>query len=128
MTVLPGPAAALGLEPAMLAAQTKLMAALPANLRSNAGRMQERFHLDAPSWFGEAEQPQHLRAIAGALLRENLIEIRYQSWRAEKRRRLAPLGLVLKGGSWNLAGQVDGSERTYRVARGLDCNVLDARF
>jgi predicted DNA-binding transcriptional regulator YafY len=90
--------------------------------------MQERFHLDAPSWFGEAEQPKHLRAIAGALLRESLIEIRYQSWRAEKRRRVAPLGLVLKGGSWYLAGQVDGSVRTYRVARVLDCNVLDERF
>ena len=102
MTGLPGPAAALGLDAAMLAAQTKLMAALPANLRPNAGRMQERFHLDAPSWFGETEQPRHLRAIASALLRESLIEIRYQSWRAEKRRRVAPLGLVLKGGGWYL--------------------------
>jgi predicted DNA-binding transcriptional regulator YafY len=128
MTGLPGPAAALGLEPAMLAAQTKLMAALPANLRPNAGRMQERFHLDAPGWFGEAEQPQHLRAIADAVLRENLIEIRYQSWRAEKRRRVAPLGLVLKGGNWYLAGDVDGSARTYRVARVLECNILDERF
>jgi predicted DNA-binding transcriptional regulator YafY len=128
MTGLPGPAAELGLDAAMLAAQTKLMAALPENLRPNAGRMQERFHLDAPSWFGEAEQPKHLRAIAGALLRESLIEIRYQSWRAEKRRRVAPLGLVLKGGSWYLAGSVDGSVRTYRVARVLDCNVLDERF
>jgi predicted DNA-binding transcriptional regulator YafY len=111
----------------MLAAQTKLMAALPANLRPNAGRMQERFHLDAPSWFGEAEQPKHLRIIASAVLREKLIEIRYQSWRAEKRRRVAPLGLVLKGGSWYLAGNVDGSVRTYRVARVLDCNVLEER-
>lgn len=128
MTGLPGPAAALGLEPAMLAAQTKLMAALPANLRPNAGRMQERFHLDAPGWFGEAEQPKHLRAIADALLHENLIEIRYQSWRAEKRRRVAPLGLVLKGGNWYLAGHVDGSARTYRVARVLDCSVLGERF
>ena len=68
MAGLPGPAAALGLDAAMMAAQTKLMAALPANLRPNAGRMQERFHLDAPGWFGEAEQPKHLRAIAGALL------------------------------------------------------------
>ena len=128
MTGLPGPAAALGLEPAMLAAQTKLMAALPAALRPNANRMQERFHLDAPSWFGETERPKHLRAIAGAVLRENPIEIRYQSWRAEKRRRVAPLGLVLKGGSWYLAGQVDGSVRTYRVARVLDCSVLGERF
>lgn len=128
MTGLPGPAAALGLEPARLAAQTKLIAALPENLRPDAGRMQQRFHLDTPGWFGEAEQPKHLRAIARAVLRENPIEIRYQSWRDEKRRRVAPLGLVLKGGGWYLAGQVDGSVRTYRVARVLDCSVLDERF
>jgi predicted DNA-binding transcriptional regulator YafY len=128
MAGLPGPAAALGLDAAMMTAQNKMMAALPANLRENAGRMQERFHLDAPSWLGEAEEPMHLRAIAGALLRERLIKIRYRSWRAEKQRRVAPLGLVLKGGSWYLAGSVDGSVRTYRVARILDCSVLDEPF
>jgi predicted DNA-binding transcriptional regulator YafY len=128
MAGLPGPAAALGLEPAMIAAQTKLMAALPEKLRPNANRMQQRFHLDAPNWFGENEEPAHLRTIASAVLRENLIEIRYQSWKAEKRRRVAPLGLVLKGGSWYLAGLVDGSVRTYRVARVLDCTALDAPF
>ncbi|MDU6376138.1 MAG: HTH domain-containing protein, partial [Bradyrhizobium sp.] len=68
MAGLPGPAAALGLDSAMNAAQTKLVAALPQNLRANAGRMQARFHLDAPGWFGEAEEPPHLRAIADALL------------------------------------------------------------
>ncbi len=125
---LPGPAAALGLDAAMLAAQNKLMAALPANSREDAGRMQERFHLDAPTWFGEAENPKHLRTIAGAVLRGTLIKIRYRSWRAEKQRRIAPLGLVLKGGSWYLAGEVDGSVRTYRVARVLDCTALDAGF
>jgi predicted DNA-binding transcriptional regulator YafY len=35
---------------------------------------------------------------------------------------------VLKGGSWYLAGQVDGSVRTYRVARVLDCTGLDHHF
>jgi predicted DNA-binding transcriptional regulator YafY len=104
MAGLPGPAAALGLDAAMIAAQTKLMAALPDNLRPNASRMQQRFHLDAPGWFGETEEPKHLRVIASAVLREILIEIRYQSWKAEKRRRVAPLGLVLKGGCWYLAG------------------------
>ena len=128
LAALPGPAAALGLDAAMMAAQNKLIAALPANLRQRAGRMQERFHLDAPGWFGEAEEPEHLRAIAGALLRETFIRIRYQSWRAEKQRRVAPLGLVLKGGNWYLAGEVDGSVRTYRVARVLDCKALDERF
>src|SRR3977135_1710218 len=42
MTGLPGPAAALGLEPAMLAAQTKLMAAHTANLRPDARPVQRR--------------------------------------------------------------------------------------
>jgi predicted DNA-binding transcriptional regulator YafY len=83
MAALPGPAAALGLDAAMVAAQNKVIAALPASLRGNAGRMQGRFHLDAPNWFGEAEEPVHLRAIAGALLRDTLIKIRYRSWRAE---------------------------------------------
>src|SRR5213593_1498553 len=50
-------AAALGFDAAMIAAQNKLMAALPAHLRQDAGRMQERFHMDAPGWFGEAEEP-----------------------------------------------------------------------
>lgn len=129
---LPGPAAALGLDGAMSAARAKLLAALPARLRASATRMQGRFHLDAPAWFGEAEEPRHLRAIYDALLGNRRLEIRYQSWKAEKRRRVAPLGLVLKGGSWYLAGQVDndvgGSIRTYRVARILDCAVLGEDF
>ena len=125
---LPGPAAALGLDGAMSAAQDKLVAALPAALRESATRMQARFHLDAPGWFGEAEEPQHLRAIADALLADRLIEIRYQSWRAEKRRRVAPLGLVLKGGNWYLAGRVGDDVRTYRVARILDCAVQSESF
>jgi predicted DNA-binding transcriptional regulator YafY len=128
LTGLPGPAAALGLDAALIAARNKLMAALPAHLRQDAGRMQERFHLDAPGWFGEAEEPRHLRPIAGALLQGTLIKIRYQSWRAEKQRLVAPLGLVLKGGNWYLAGQVDGSVRTYRIARVLDCTALNDRF
>src|SRR6201996_1193019 len=48
MAGLPGPAAALGLDGAMTAAQVKLMAALPASLRPDANRLQQRFHLDAP--------------------------------------------------------------------------------
>jgi predicted DNA-binding transcriptional regulator YafY len=125
---LPGPAAALGLDGAMSAAQAKLVAALPASFRVRAMRMQARFHLDAPAWFGEADEPRHLRLIADALLGDQAIEIRYQSWKAEKRRRIAPLGLVLKSGNWYLAGQVDSSVRTYRVARILDCTVLPDTF
>ena len=128
MAALPDAAADLGLEAPMKAAQSKLMAALPPSLREDALRLPARFHLDAPGWFSEVEQPPHLRAIAGALLNETLIEIRYQSWKAERHRRVAPLGLVMKGGAWYLAGHVDDSVRTYRVARVLDCVVLDKSF
>lgn len=128
MAGLPGPAAALGLDGAMSAAQAKLVAALPESQRPNAMRMQARFHLDAPGWFGESEEPPHLRAIADALLTDRMIDIRYQSWRAEKRRRVAPLGLVLKGGGWYLAGGIDGGVRTYRVTRILECGPCEQRF
>ena len=54
--------------------------------------------------------------------------MRYRSWKAEKERRVEPLGIVLKGGSWYLVGQVDGDARTYRISRILELNVLDERF
>src|ERR1700730_18427031 len=57
MTGLSGPAADLGLGTAMVAAQNKLLAALPAQFRAGAEQMRERFHLDAPAWFVEPEQP-----------------------------------------------------------------------
>ncbi|ACB96512.1 helix-turn-helix transcriptional regulator [Beijerinckia indica] len=125
---LSGPAADLGLGGVMAAAQTKLLAALPQDLRSSAERMRSRFHLDAPAWFSEAEQPAHLATIADAVWRQAAIQMRYQSWKAEKNRRVAPLGIVLKGGSWYLVGQVGDSARTYRISRILELTVLEEQF
>ncbi|MBR0666624.1 YafY family transcriptional regulator [Roseomonas hellenica] len=128
LTGLSGPAADLGLGAVMAAVQVKLLAALPQELRMGAERMRARFHLDAPAWFGEAEQPAHLPAIADAVWRQRPIRIRYRSWKAEKERRVEPLGIVLKSGAWYLAGQVEGSVRTYRIARILDLASLDGHF
>jgi len=125
---LTGPAAALGLGPVMAAAQLKLTAALPIEIRSAAEQMRACFHLDAPGWFHENELPAHLQDIAVAVWNRRLIEIRYRSWKAETRRRVAPLGLVLKSGAWYLAGLVDGSVRTYRIARIREMNVIDEAF
>lgn len=121
-------ATALGLGAVIAAAQTKVTAGLPANLRSAAARMRARFHLDAPGWFYEAEEPPFLQAVAAAAWEQHLVEIRYQSWRAEKRRRVAPLGLVLKSGAWYLVGAVEASVRTYRISRIRELEALAERF
>ncbi|HEY2661515.1 MAG TPA: YafY family protein [Caulobacteraceae bacterium] len=128
MTGLPGPAADLGLGAVLVAAQNKLLSAMPARLRGGAEQMRARFHLDAPAWFAQAEQPAHLPLIARAVWDQHPIRIRYRSWKGERQRRVEPLGLVLKSGAWYLVGQVDGGARTYRIARILDIAVLEERF
>ncbi len=128
MTGLSGPAADLGLGAVMVAAQNKLLSAMPASLRASAEQMRARFHLDAPTWFADAERPAHLQIVAGAVWEQHPIRILYQSWKAEKQRIVEPLGLVLKGGAWYLAGQIDNHVRTYRIARILRITVLDRRF
>ena len=53
---LPGPAADLGLGDTMAAAQLKLLAALPGQGQSGAGRLAARFHLDPVAWFRNPER------------------------------------------------------------------------
>lgn len=125
---MPGPAAELGLGSVLAAAELKLLAALPPELRSRAGRIRERFHLDAPGWFRDAERPEHLAAVADAVWNQRRIAIHYRRWGGEVTRTVEPLGLVLKGGIWYLVARVAGSARTYRAGRILTLEVLDERF
>ncbi|MBN7818412.1 helix-turn-helix transcriptional regulator [Bowmanella yangjiangensis] len=128
MLGLAGQAADLGLGSAVSDAQLKLLAALPAAQRSGAERMSNRFHLDAPAWFSEADQPPYLATLADAVRNQHKIRVRYRSWKAENVRVIAPLGLVQKSGQWYLAGQVEEDVRTYRVARMLELEVLSEHF
>ena len=127
---LPGPAAELGLGTVVTAARLKVMAAMPPELRVRAGRVAERFHLDAPGWFHAAEELPHLETLAGAVWETNLARILYR--RGERggvvERLVEPLGLVLKGGIWYLVARVADNMRTYRVSRILSVEVLPERF
>lgn len=125
---IPGAAADLGLGSLMAGAQKKLTAALPEDLRESAQRMQSKFHLDAPAWLAEGEQPVYLQAVADAVWNSKRIRMRYRSWKAEKNRVAEPLGIVMKGGAWYLVAGVDGSVRTYRISRVLDLIVTEERF
>lgn len=130
---LPGPAAELGLGAVVTTAQLKLMAALPAELRERAERIQDRFHLDAPGWYRPGEPVPRLAAVADAVWNQRQTRVRYRRWAAPREviRTLEPLALVLKAGTWYLvARSVDGSRqpRTYRVSQILELHTLDDVF
>ena len=127
---IPSAAAELGLGGVLAAAQLKLLAALPSPLREQAGRIQERFHLDAPGWFRDTEQTPYLTAVAQAVWEQRAIRVHYRrAGRAgETTRLLEPLGMVLKGGDWYLMARAEGQIRTYRIGRLLALETLAEQF
>ncbi|MGI8677176.1 MAG: helix-turn-helix transcriptional regulator [Jatrophihabitans sp.] len=128
---IPGAAADLGLDGVLAATQLKLLAALPPELRERAARIRERFHVDAPGWLRESEAPPFLAAIAEAVWAQQRIDVRYErANRIVGDRVLAPLGLVLKAGTWYVvADPQDGrGPRTYRVSRVHAAAVRDDTF
>ncbi|SDZ38507.1 Predicted DNA-binding transcriptional regulator YafY, contains an HTH and WYL domains [Amycolatopsis xylanica] len=123
---LPVAAAELGLGTVLAAAQLKLYAALPAELRSRAGKVAERFYLDVPGWHRGIESLPHLAEIAEAVWQSKLLRIRYEKWgQRVVDRTVMPLGLILKAGNWYLAGRCEGSDRMYRVSRIREVEELD---
>lgn len=128
----PGPAAELGLGPVLAAAQLKVRAALPAELRPHADRVGARFHLDAPGWYARADDVPHLTAVADAVWNSRVLHVRYRRWRAptEVERVLRPYGLVLKAGRWYVvaAATQEGEPRTYRVDQILELACAQEQF
>jgi predicted DNA-binding transcriptional regulator YafY len=123
----PAAVAELGLGTVLTAAQTKVLATLPPELRGRVGRVRERFHLDAPGWFHRDETLPHLAAVAEAVWGDRRIDVRYQRRDRAVSRRLDPLGLVLKAGTWYLVAAHRGEPRTYRVGRIEEAVVRDER-
>ncbi|MCX2925739.1 helix-turn-helix transcriptional regulator [Streptomyces sp. NEAU-W12] len=114
---LPGPAGELGLGAVLASAQLKVEAALPGELAGQARQVRERFHLDAPAWFRDADPVPLLESVARAVWERRVLRARYRRWRGEVRREMRPLGLVLKGGIWYLVALAEDAVRTYRVSR-----------
>jgi predicted DNA-binding transcriptional regulator YafY len=122
----PSAASDLGLGSVLAAAQAKVRSTLPPELRARADRFAQRFHLDAPGWFHHDEDLTHLGTVAEAVWEGRRIDVGYQRGDRAVRRRLDPLGLVQKGGTWYLVAAHRGSSgrergagqpRTYRVSR-----------
>lgn len=127
---LPGPAAQLGLGTVVAAAQLKVMAALPPELRSRASRIVERFHLDVAGWFHAGDSVPHLATLSAAVWDGRTLRITYERGSGPRdpvERTVEPLGLVLKGGMWYVIGATNGQIRTYRASRVLEATLLDER-
>jgi predicted DNA-binding transcriptional regulator YafY len=124
----PGPAADLGLGPVLAAAQLKVRAALPPELRAHADRISGRFHLDAPGWYAGADDTPHLPAVADAVWNGRVLDVLYRRWRepTDVRRRLEPYGLVLKAGRWYVVA--GPGPRTFRVDQILELTVSGEEF
>ncbi|MEV0219731.1 YafY family protein [Streptomyces sp. NPDC050704] len=126
----PGPAAELGLGPVLAAAQLKVRAALPRELREHADRVSGRFHLDAPGWYADADSggAPYLPAVADAVWNSRVLHVRYRRWRepTDVERRLEPYGLVLKAGRWYVVA--GPGPRTFRVDQILELAAADEEF
>ncbi|MCC6438948.1 MAG: WYL domain-containing protein [Acidimicrobiales bacterium] len=126
---VPAAAAQLGLGTVIAAAQAKLDAALPAELRARSQRLRERFLLDLPGWFERGAEVPSLPALSDAVWQGRRVELRYRRRAGESpvRRRVGPLGLVLKGGRWYALCEAGrhGEQRAYRVDRVLAVTKLE---
>jgi predicted DNA-binding transcriptional regulator YafY len=130
LTGMPGPAAELGLGAVLAAAEVKLMAALPKELAERAARARERFHLDVPGWFHGGDPTPFLASVADAIWNQHRLSLRYRRWKTPTpvTRTLDPLGLVLKAGHWYLVARSESGDRTYRVDRILELEILEEVF
>ena len=132
---VPEVAAQLGLRAVLVAAQSKVDAALPPELRQRSMRLRERFLIDVPGWFEQPEEVPRLPALSEAVWEGRLVDVVYEGPQRTVRRRLHPLGLVLQGTTWYLVAAAEAGEgrtteadpvRTYRVARVQEVAMLDA--
>jgi len=115
-----GPATAidqLGLGSFLAAAQVKVLAALPPAAARRAEEGRSRFLLDAPGWFQREEPTDALAALAAAVWGDHRVDLTYRRQDRAVARRVDPLGLVLKAGTWYLLARHRGDLRTYRVSR-----------
>ncbi|WP_206488852.1 YafY family protein [Rhodococcus sp. KRD162] len=110
---LPSVAADLGLSDATAAAESKLLGALPAPLRSSARLWRDRLHVDVPGWFTVPASNDVVPVLARAVLAGHDIEMTYRG----ERRVVGPLGLVVKASVWYLVARLGTKILSFRVDR-----------
>ena len=119
-------AADLGLGADAASARLKILASIPPGRGKLAQRVATRFHLDPAPWYERPAPPPLLRPLAAAVWSDRQVRIAYESWKGPVKRTISPLGLVMKAGTWYVAGAVGESTRIYRVDALRALEVSDA--
>jgi len=118
-------AADLGLGAVLAVARSKLRSGLPGRVQAQLDVVNERVLLDTTGWFRAAAPDEALPDLARAVWTGRRVDVRYRRAEVTVRRRLDPLGLVLKAGAWYLVAAHRGQPRTYRTSRVEAATVRD---
>jgi predicted DNA-binding transcriptional regulator YafY len=130
---VPGALGELGLDGAAAAAHRKIRVTA-GQPEPDGGASPALVHLDMPRWFRGHEEVPHLRTLAEALRRHRRVAIAHQKAApaADARpftRRVGPLGLVNKAGTWYLVAVARGGRVcVFRAGRISAVRVLDEPF
>lgn len=122
--LLVGPAAAVA--PEAKAALRKLVRALPGTFRADAEAAASAVVIDPAGWGARGRERSDLVALLQeAVVRRRKVRFGYTSRGRERAERTVdPLGLVDKDEIWYLVAGTDRGQRTFRVDRIADAEVL----
>lgn len=124
--VVPGLAAQLGLGESADRATRKV------HTQSGSGSSPDAAAVlvDPVGWYRAPDVVPHLGVVAEAARTRTVLSIVYRRWAepVEVRRRIEPLGLVLKAGAWYVMARSRGQLRTYRVSQIVRARPLDSTF
>ena len=111
-------------------AYDKLMASLPASMRTQADSIRARLHIDPTGWRPlPGDDFSILPIVQSALAQNHKLTFRYtRSDGNTASRTVDPLGIVCKQTVWYLIAQTSAGMRTYRVSRMQDAVVLALQF
>lgn len=120
--------AELGLKEAADAAWLKLRAALPVGVREQAEFVHQRLLVDSRGWRDSAEPLTSLPVILEALWSGRRIKFLYEKSDGESsEREVDPLGVVARANRWYLVATRGDEQRTYRVSRIRNAEILAER-
>ncbi|MFD2082652.1 Predicted DNA-binding transcriptional regulator YafY, contains an HTH and WYL domains [Actinopolymorpha cephalotaxi] len=116
--------AGLGLD-GLTSALRKLLAALPATTREQAGLTRRAIHIDPTRWGQPTlPAPPALAPLRAAVVAGVQVDLTYANAGEDAiARRVHPYGLVSKSGVWYLVAGTDSGLRTFRVSRVVDAAV-----